>query len=185
MRVQFLILPLLIAAAPLCFPTGARGQAPPPPTAQKESMAKLAYWTGTWKGKGTVYLGPGQVRESDVTETLESKLDGLLITMEGKGISRGADGKETVTHNAFGVVWYDPAAKQYRMKSFVMQGFTTDSELKPVGDGYEWGFKPSANGPAFRYTIHNSGSEWHEVGEMSTDGQAWRKIFEMRLQKQK
>jgi hypothetical protein len=37
-----------------------------------------------------------------------------------------------------------------------------------------------------RYTIkHNEKDEWFEVGEMTQDGQTWRKFFEMTLERQK
>jgi len=44
------------------------------------------------------------------------------------------------------------------MKSFVMQGYTVETEMKPAGDGFEWGFKQGDNGPTVRYTIHNTGA---------------------------
>jgi hypothetical protein len=147
-------------------------------------MAKLAYWAGTWKGKGSITLGPGQSRESDVTETIQSKLDGLMLIIEGVGKTRDDSGKEVVTHNAIGIIWYDAAQKQYRFKSFVMQGFTAETELKPVGEGFEWRIKQGENGPTIRYTITNRDGKWREVGEMSTDGTTWRKFFEMNLVKQ-
>ena len=164
-------------------PVTAFAQAPEP-TAQKEAMAKLSYWAGTWKGKGTAVIGPGQQRETEVTEKIESKVSGLVLYIEGLGTTLQEDGKMKVTHDALGVVWYDPAAKQYRIKTFVMQGFTMESELKPSGDGFEWGFKYSDNGPTLKYTIHNRDGKWNEVGEMSMDGKTWRKIFEMNLKKQ-
>jgi hypothetical protein len=170
----------------MCFAMSAPlyAQAPPPPTAQKEAMAKLAYWVGEWKGKGTVVLGPGEERQTEVTESIAGKLDGLVLYIEGVGKTKNAAGVDVVTHNAIGIVWYDPAAKQYRMKSFVMQGFTTETELKPVGDGFEWGFKAGESGPTMRYTITNRNGKWREVGEMSTDSKTWRKFFEMNLVKQ-
>ena len=160
-------------------------QGPPAPTAQKEAMAKLAYWVGTWKGKGSVILGPGQSRDTNVTEKIESKLDGLVLQIEGIGVSKGADGKEAVTHNALGMVWYDVEKKVYRMRTFVLQGYTMETEVKLTSDGYEWGFKAGENGPTMKYTIHNKDGKWNEVGEMSFDGKTWRKNFEMNLEKQK
>jgi len=58
-----------------------------------------------------------------------------------------------------------------------------ETELKPMGDGFEWSIKQGENGPTMRYTITNRNGKWHEVGEMPTDGQEWRKFFEMNLVK--
>jgi hypothetical protein len=84
-------------------------------------------------------------------------------------------------HDAVALVTYDERAKQFRFRALDARGHSTDSEAK-VGDAtLQWTIP--AGGATMRYTSSWTGSEWQEIGEMSTDGATWRKFFEMKLRR--
>src|SRR5438477_6545721 len=100
---------LLVTAA-----AGSSPGQPPAPAAQREAMKKLAFLVGQWKGEGWMEFVPGQRRTFKGTEVVLSKLDGLLLTIDG--LHRGqvvGTGEEVVVHNAFAVVSYDDKVKRY------------------------------------------------------------------------
>jgi hypothetical protein len=145
-------------------------------------MKKLEFLVGRWQGESWLEFAPGQRRTSRGTETVQSKLGGLLLTIEGVH-RRRADGRGegAVVHNAFAVVSYDDKAKRYRFQAFTAQGQYADAEAK-VGDRrLEWGLRVPGFGEV-RYAITlNDKGQWSETGEVSRDGKAWRQFFGMTL----
>ena len=172
-------------SALLCVSGGILAQGPPNPSAQREAMKKLDVWAGRWKGKGWAMTGPGQRRDFEINETIEKKLDGLLMLVQGLGTSKDDSGKETVTHNALAVVSYDPDKKQYRFRHYTMKGGSGEDELKLTKEGYEWGFRNGEKGPLIRFVIKLDANHWHETGEISFDGKAWQQFLDMSLERQK
>jgi hypothetical protein len=78
-------------------------------------MKKLDFLVGQWKGEGWMEFAPGQRRTFKGTEVVQSKLDGLLLAVEGLHRGRVGDkGEESIVHNAFALVSYDDKAKRYR-----------------------------------------------------------------------
>ncbi len=51
--------------------------------AQRTAMKKLEFLLGEWSGEATVLRGPGQFIEMAQTESVQFKLDGLLLMIEG------------------------------------------------------------------------------------------------------
>jgi len=162
------------------------GQERDDPTVQREAMKKLNFLSGEWKGESWIEFVPGQRSTSVGTETVETKLQGLLLTLDGVHRRKIGD-KETedIVHNAFTVVSYDDKAKRYRFQAYTDRGTYTEAEAK-VGDGQlQWGFRIPQFGEV-RYTIKvTDKGRWSEIGEMSSDGQQWRKFFEMNLERVK
>jgi len=159
------------------------GQEQNDPAVQREAMKKLNFLAGQWKGESWTEFVPGQRSKSVGTETVEIKLGGLLLTLEG--IHRRKIGDkvtENIVHGAFAIVSYDDKAKRYRFQAHTDRGNYTEAEAK-VGDGQlEWGFRIPHFGEV-RYTIRvTDKGQWFEIGEMSSDGQRWRKFFEMTLE---
>ena len=56
-------------------------------------MKKLDFLVGEWKGEGWMEFVPGQRRTFRGTEVVQSKLGGLLVTIEG--LFRGQAGGGT------------------------------------------------------------------------------------------
>jgi hypothetical protein len=170
----------------LLIPVTGLGQDAKAPAVQKEAMKKLSYLTGEWKGESWTEFVPGQRLTSVGTETVQSKLDGLLLVMEGVHKRRGRE-KEAgeVVHGAFAVVSYDEKAMRYRFLAYTNRGNYTEAEAKVADGKMEWGFHIPQFGD-MRYTINmNEKGQWFEIGEISTDGKQWRKFFEMTLERVK
>jgi len=150
--------------------------------AQLVEMKKLDWLVGSWKGKGWMQMGPQGRKEFTQTETIQSKLDGLVMVIEGEGKSKehGA-----VIHTALAFVSYDERTKTFRWRAFTAEGRQTDTEAKVGTNVLEWGFPISQRG-LIRYSIKlDVRGEWVEVGEMTQDGKTWQKFFEMTLQREK
>src|SRR5262245_46724689 len=149
--------------------------------AQRGEMKKLDWLVGSWKGTGWILMGPQGRKEFTQTETIQSKLDGLVLVIEGRGKSK--DDGSTV-HTALAFVSYDDRAKTFRWRGFTAEGRQTDTEAKVGTNTLEWGLQIPQRG-RMRYTIKlNEKGEWFEVGEMMQEGQIWQKFFEMTLQRQ-
>jgi hypothetical protein len=159
----------------------AQGQRPSP--ANLEAMKKLSFLVGEWKGEGWNEMIPGQRRTSPINETVQSKLGGMVLLVEGLGkVKHPGKDEEVVVHNALGVLSYDENAKLYRMRSFLANGQTVDAEAMFTDGGFQWAFKVQNLG--IRYTVRlTEKGEWHEIGEMSQDGKSWRRFHEMTLQR--
>src|SRR5438477_10107575 len=105
---------LLVTAA-----AGSSPGQPPAPAAQREAMKKLDFLVGEWKGEGWMEFAPGQRRTFRGTEVVQSKLDGLLLTIEGLHRGQvGGTGEGAVVHQAFALVSYDDKAKRYRCQAY-------------------------------------------------------------------
>ena len=160
------------------------GQAPTAPAAQRAAMKKLDFLVGQWKGEGWMELAPGQRRTFKGTEVVQGKLDGLLLTIEGLHRGQVGDKKEeVVVHNAFALVSYDDKAKRYRFQAFTSRGNYEDAEAKVSEGQFVWGMKVPQFGDVRYTTKLDKKGRWFEVGEVSQDGKAWRKFFEMTLER--
>src|SRR5438128_986619 len=126
---------LFFLAAVVVSASAGSSPAQPPADAQRDAMKKLDFLVGQWKGEGWSEFVPGQRRTFKGTETVQSKLDGLLLTADGLHRGQiGGKGEEVVVHNAFGLVSYDGKAKRYRFQGFTTRGNHEDTEAK-VTDG--------------------------------------------------
>ena len=172
MRVKGLVTLIpLICFAPAVL--GAQG-----PTGQQTEMKKLDWLVGDWKGTGWIEMGPGGRKEFSQTEKIQRKLDGLVLVIEGEG--KAKEGGATV-HSALAFVSYDERAKTFRWRAFTAEGRQTDTEAKVDTHRLEWGV-PLPQGRRMRYIIERTEKgDWFEIGEMTQDGQKWRKFFEMTL----
>jgi hypothetical protein len=164
----------------------ALGATQPPTAAQRDAMKKLDFLVGEWKGEGWMEFAPGQRRSFKGTEVGQSKLDGLLLTIEGLHRGQlGGKGEEVTVHNAFAVVSYDDNAKRYRFQAHTARGNHEDAEARVTDGQLVWGMKVPQFGEV-RYTIRlDDKGRWFEVGEVSQDGKEWRKYFEMTLERAK
>src|SRR5262245_29567126 len=104
--------------------------------AQRAAMQKLAFLIGDWAGEATVLRGPGQLIDLDQTEHADFKLGGLILAIEGIGQRNG-----TPILQALGVISFDDASGQYRMRAF-NDGRWLESEVKLHDDGHtiSWAF---------------------------------------------
>jgi hypothetical protein len=155
-------------------------------------MQQVDFLVGQWQGAGWIELGPGRRVNFVETETVNWKLDGLGILIEGHGTQppdTGAPSVAPVIHEALAVLTYDALSKYYTFRAYqVNMGMVNavDADASVADGVLAWGFKPDPTAPlSIRYTISLSdAADWVEVGELAPDGQAWRQFFQMTLQRQ-
>lgn len=152
----------------------------------KEKMQVFNAWTGKWKGEGTTQTGPGQQKKSTVDEIIQSKLDGVILLVEGIGKAKNEQTNEDqVVHHALGILSFDSSSGQYKFRSYLNNGRSTDAWFNVLEENkFQWGFDLNGtNKMRYKITLDPMQKTWHEVGEFSTDGINWRKVFEMNLKK--
>src|SRR5881396_817762 len=62
--------------------------------AQRREMKKLDWFVGHWKGTGWIQMGPQGRHEFTQTETIEAKLDGLVLVIEVRQIFLDANERQ-------------------------------------------------------------------------------------------
>ena len=176
MRIQL----LFILAVSLLVPLASLAQEAPAdsqPDPGLEAMAKLAHLAGTWEGTGWMRRGPGEPHHTLSRETVESRLGGRILVVEG--LHHAKEDPAHVVHHAFGVISYDPEKSQYRFRTYLVNGQEGDHEMRLEGDAILW-FIDTPRGK-IRYTIRIQEGKWNERGEFSADGETWQEFFGMDL----
>jgi hypothetical protein len=151
------------------------------PSVQLSEMKKLNFLVGKWKGEGWIEFGPGQRRTFTETETVESRVGGLVLVIEGLGKNK----EGAVIHDAFAVATYDKEAKVFRWQAYrAADGSYMNTEAQVTENTLIWGFHDARAGE-LRFTIKlNEKGQWFEIGEISLDGKTWYKFFEMTLNRE-
>src|SRR5262249_2097456 len=139
---------------------------------QSPEMKQLDFLLGQWKGTGYIQLGPNQRRTFTETESVQTKLGGSLVLIQGLGKARmsGSD-QETVAHNALAVVSFDNQPKAFRWRAYRAEAAsvqTVDTEAKVGDNRLEWGFKDMRGSIRFTIPLDKQG-RWYEIGEFSAD----------------
>ena len=168
--------PFLLLLA-LALPIGA--QTAPSLSSRVNELKKLEYMVGEWKGTGWMERQGGRETFAGV-ETIQSKLSGLALLVEGK--FKDKDGK--VIHETLAVISYDEKTKVYNFRTYLATGAVGDHELKILDGGWQWGFQIPQGNVRFTFKLGDKG-EWREIGEFSADGKTWRQFLELNLLKVK
>lgn len=173
-----LCLPAMGPAVLAVFGLALAAQNPPAAGIQREAMRKLDFLVGRWRGPVTVVRGQGEPLRLTQTEEVDSRLDGLVLLIEGK--STGADGN--AAFQALATIAFDEATHTYRFRAY-NGGHYLDTELSVLPDGFSWGF---AAGPAHIVnTMHLTGKgQWQETTEVAVGGDPPRKSVDMLLDRQ-
>jgi hypothetical protein len=171
---------LVLPAAPIGGTVFA--QAPPPDRSAevRAALERLPITPGTWEGEAWFRQGPGDPHAVQQVERVESRLDGVVLLIEGTGW--GEDG--SVVHHAFATLGWDPATEEYTMTAWLANGSRTEAEVAFAEGVLTWGFQVPS-GPRIRYRIESpSAGVWKEGGEASMDGgTTWHPFFGMTLQR--
>lgn len=146
---------------------------------QRAEVKKLESMVGQWKGSG--WILQGEKRETfSGTETVQRKIDGLALLVEGKFST--LEGK--TIHETLAILSYNAKSSKYIFRTYLASGMSGEHDFRIVSDSFEWGFQTPAAG-TIRYTIKTANDVWFETGEYTKDGKTWVKFFEMTLQKVK
>lgn len=148
----------------------------------KVNMKKLAYFEGRWKGEAITTERNGTKTKINQEENIQFKLDGTVLLIEGIG-RNPESGK--VVFNAMAVASYDEITQNYKFRSYLMNGNTTDAYFKVLADNkFEWGFDiPNGGKIKFDLVLDPAKKTWNEKGSYSPDGQAWYPYIELNLTK--
>lgn len=144
-----------------------------------QAMAALPELEGRWKGEGWIRRGPGEPHAFSSEEIVGSRLDGQILLVEG--IHRSQDDPSRQVFHAFAVLSYDPEDDTYRFRTHTAEGRGGDFQGRVEDGAFVWGHE----GPQrqIRYTLRIEGDTWHEVGEVSSDGETWNQFFEMTVER--
>jgi hypothetical protein len=125
--------------------------------------------------------GPGSEVSINQEEKIEYKLDGTVLLIEGTG----RDVAGNIVFNAMGLVNYDANDKQFKFKTYLKDGRSTDAYFNITGENtYEWGFDiPGGGKSKYTITIDPEQKTWNEKGEYSSDGNNWFPFMELKLKK--
>jgi len=163
----------LLIALLLMISGFARGQELKTDSLSKSEIGKLEFMTGKWEGTGWMMGRDGKKHEFNQTENIQFKIDGVVMLIEGLGMSKGK-----VTHNAIAIISYNKEEKNYKFTSHLSsgRGGSFNAELKE--NKFHW--YPNEN---MRYIIWlNEKGQWYETGEFNRSGK-WFQFFEMTLDK--
>jgi hypothetical protein len=150
-----------------------------------EKMKVFDQWVGRWQGESSTRMGPGEPHKSTVDERIESKLDGMVLLIQGTGkVMDPVTQKESIVHEALAVLSFDQTSDQYKFRTYLKDGRATEAWLNVVEENkYQWGFDTPHGKTRYNITIDPGRKNWNEVGEYSSDGNKWSKFFEMNLNK--
>lgn len=151
----------------------------------RAAMKKLEFLVGKWEGEAWSATANQSKVTMKQTEVVRWALDNSILIVEGLGKRVDPDTqKENIVHEALGILFYDPQAKQYRLNSYVADGRNAIAEAWLTDNAeFIWKVK-TPNGYLIRYTVKlNAAGQWTEKGELSSDGESWRQFFGMLLNK--
>jgi hypothetical protein len=173
---------LVLAGVSLSLSVAVVNAQMPDGSSNRAAIGKLEFMIGRWTGEAWMQRGPERV-QTTMTETVERKLDGVVLQVEGRGVIPATGGGEgRVVHHAFAVISFDAQAGAYGLRSYLATGLFGDFALTPIPGGVTW--SREVPGGRVRNTAHIANGEWHEVGEFSRDGVSWTQIMEIRLRRQ-
>ena len=148
---------------------------------QVNEMKKVQWLVGKWEGEGWMMFGPEEKHTFSQTETVTSKLNGLLLAIEGLGTVD----ESKIIHNAFAILSFDSENQRFVMRAHKADGAFTEADALVDDNGnFIWGFNHPYAGE-LRFTIRqNDKGQWYEIGEVSSDGgNSWFQNFELLLNK--
>ncbi len=177
---------LLLSALLIAAPVSARSQAADHAVAARGTSSRLSLFTrlaGEWEGEAKFAMGAKGWSTSRQHETVEAVAGGTAFSIKGLGTTKGADGADRITHDAFGIVFLDHDGTTPKMRAFVAQGANwIDPDFTLTPTGYVWSMTDARVG-LIRYEMSfDAQGRWVEKGVMSRDdGKTWMPFFEMTL----
>jgi hypothetical protein len=167
-----LLLPLSTAAAPAA-------EEPAVAAAAAMKAAPLPDLVGKWEGSGTIRHGAGEPERFVGQETVEARLDGRVLVIEGEHWTPDRSRK---VHHALALLSYDAGKKAYRFESKLANGRGGDFAAHLEGGALVW--EMDGPGGHLRYVIRVEGDLWKETGSIEREGK-WLPFFEMEMRRKR
>jgi hypothetical protein len=170
---------LLSLAAVAALAPAALAQAPDRSAEVRAALEALPIAPGAWEGEAWYRRGPAEPDTVLQTERVETRLDGVVLLVEGIGRSKAAG---EVVHHAFATIGWDSSREAYFMTAWLADGSVIEPSISFDDGVLVWGFQPPG-GPRIRYRITApEPGVWREDGEASMDdGATWFPFFGMTL----
>ena len=155
----------------------------PPENPRLDAMEKLKPWVGSWKGTGWAFNETGQRFDFALTETVQSKVAGTVLLLDGKGLRKNDKGEDITSHDGLVIISYDEKTKRYLWQGHDVGRDAVSTELKITAGAMQWSL-PIEKTTTIRFTIKIENNRWHEIGEFSSDGKNWTRFMEVTLVRQ-
>ena len=169
------------AAAAVLVLTATRLSAQAPdPGPNRAAIERLKFMEGTWRGTAWMLRGSERI-QTDMVESVERKLGGTVLLVQGQGTVAEPGARRTV-HDALAVISFDPRSGSYAMRSYIGSGQSGDFAVTLVDGGVSR--TREVPGGRIRNTARYTADEWHEVGEFSRDGTSWTQVMELKLRRE-
>ena len=150
-----------------------------------DKLSGLDFMVGEWVGEGWIQIGRER-KTFTARESLERKLDGSLLVVDGLG--RSVDektGVEKVVHQAYGIFYYDYDSRKVLFRFFKADGPAGLSEPVFSKNKVVWGFVAEPTKSEVRFTeLLDEEGNWVEKGEVMLKGRnEWIQFFFMKLKR--
>lgn len=169
---------VLVLTGALAAPAVAQMGDPASAAESRERVAALEWLVGEWEGSGWIAVRGAGRQSFTSTETVESRLDGRLLLVEG--LHHNAQG--TVVHHALGAITWNANADRYVFHTWLGAdgGGGADNPLELTDAGFRW-MPQSEQGASVVFDVRNEDGQWVETGTVTLpDGREFQ-FFEMRL----
>ncbi len=152
----------------------------------RAAVDDIAFLVGEWKGAGWVVEGPGKRSAFQQTEIVQKWANGTALLIQGEGsVPDSATGQLKVVFQAAGLLAYDTRSSSFSMLNASGTGQILSHKPEVSANRLVWGFEVPG-GMQIRYVITlTSEGRWHEIGEMTRDGERWNQFFFMELERTK
>lgn len=165
----------LIAIGHLLAPLQEVGPSP----AEKAAMEKLSFLVGKWQGTGWVMEPSGQKSVFNGNETVQMKLSGRAILVEGEF----KDGENKIRHQTLAIITFDTKTSKYQFRTYLFNQPEAVHEIIPTEDGFKWEMNPNATTKIRFNMTGKAKKEWKETGEVLIEGRPPMQFMEMNLKK--
>lgn len=144
------------------------------------TLSPVSQLAGQWSGSGWLRTRSGQRVEFNQTESIEFKLDGQIMTVNGIGKDKNTGKK---SFEAFGILSYNKQKSKYVFDAYTAEGQHTLADVALSKNKFDWWFDVP-NGGTIKYSITFDDHSWSEDGNYSPDGNQWYPFFHMDLTKE-
>lgn len=140
-------------------------------------VAPIPDLVGRWEGSGWIRRGPGEPIPFVGQETVEARLGGRVLIVEGKHFTPD---RSQVVHHALATLSFDAKSEAYTFDTWLVGDDGGPHPARIEGGALIWE-RVNPQYPA-RFTIRVEDDTWKEIGEIQWEG-TWRKFFEMNLKR--